>query len=95
MPVKRKAPVKQRKPGSPHKRLRRNCKWCRKPRHNHTPIGDAHRFHGVGSFCATHATTVRGRRYCSGKKARAIRRHGKVTSHVFPGEKGYNNKRKR
>lgn len=59
-------PVKKRAPGSPHRRVRRSCKHCRKRGHNHVPgTGNSHRFHGLGSFCATHSTTKRGSQYCT------------------------------
>ena len=61
---------RQRRPGTPHKRLRRTCKWCAKPKHNRTPIGNAHRFHGPGSFCKTHSTTKRGKLFCKISKRR-------------------------
>lgn len=57
----------KRRPGSPHRKIRRSCKHCPRSRHNRVPgTGNAHRFHGIGSFCRTHKTTVRGRRYCKG-----------------------------
>jgi hypothetical protein len=59
------------RPGSPHKKLRRSCIWCRRVRHIHTRSGNVHRFHGPGSFCRTHRTTRTGRLYCN---MRGVRR---------------------
>ena len=51
--------------GSPHRAVR-VCKRCRQKRHDHVPrIGNSDRFHGKGSFCSTHRTTVIGRLYCN------------------------------
>ena len=57
--------VKHYRIGSPHRKIRPNCKWCPRNRHNHTTSGNTHRFHGYGSFCATHSTTMIGRHYCT------------------------------
>jgi hypothetical protein len=61
--------AKPKPPGSPHKRIRPTCRWCRRSRHTRTPSGNAHRFHKTkdnpNPFCATHKTTLTGRRYCT------------------------------
>ena len=71
--AKRRRRVKHYIIGNPHAKYRQSCRWCKKPKHNHTPSGNTHRFHGPGSFCATHATTVRGRKYCKTTKTKPRR----------------------
>jgi hypothetical protein len=66
--------VKHYRIGDPHRKIRRSCKHCRRSGHNHVPgTGNAHRFHGPGSFCSTHATTVRGKKYCKISKGKPKR----------------------
>lgn len=41
--------------GHPHKRIRSSCIHCKKDGHDHVKgTGDSCRFHGEGSYCATH-----------------------------------------
>lgn len=48
----------------PHKKIRDTCRICILPE-GHKHNSDTDRFHGKGSFCATHATTAIGRQYCN------------------------------
>lgn len=39
---------------TPHGAIRNCNKWCNKKDHNHSPVGNAHRSHGTGSYKKLH-----------------------------------------